>query len=176
VRPADLDASLTMDGFSDSDFLRGLSDGMSVVRRWVQRNEIVAEYSDDERECAMQFGSDSADLLVRIVLDKDTDASLSVFVHPDFEVPDERRAVVLETCNLLNVAMLLGNVEFDPDERRVRYRYLLAYPSGQLDAELFEGVFDGCLDSANRSVKALMGVTTGKLTPSEALASLSDTE
>lgn len=163
-----------MDGFSDSDFLRGLGDGMSVVRRWVQRNEVVAEFSDDDHECSMQFGSDSYDLVVRLVLDKESDASLSVLVHPQFDVPDERRLAILEACNLVNVAMLLGNVEYDPDERRVRYRYLLAYPPGQLDSELFEGLFDGCLDSANRCMKALAAVALEAKPPTDALELLSD--
>lgn len=163
-----------MDEFSDSDFLRGLGDGMSVVRRWVQRNEVIAEFADDDRECSMHFGSDSFDLLVRIVLDKESDASLSVFVHPEFTVPDERRLAILEACNLVNVAMLLGNVEYDTDEKRVRYRFLLAYPPGQLDSELFEGLLDGCLDSANRCMKALAAVALEARAPADALELLSD--
>lgn len=165
-----------MDEFSDSDFLRGLADGMSVVRRWVQRNEIIAQFDDEDRECSMQFGADACDLLVRIVLDRESDASLSVFVHPQFDVPPEQRSAVVETCNLINVAMLLGSFEYDPDEQRVRYRYLLVYPPAQLDAELFESLVDGCLDSANRGVLALVAVARGEKSPSEALALLADSD
>ena len=165
-----------MDEFSDSDFLRGLADGMSVVRRWVQRNEVMAQFDDDERECSMQFGAEACDLLVRIVLDRESDASLSVFVHPQFDVPSAQRAAVVEACNLINVAMLLGSFEYDPDELRVRYRYLLVYPPGQLDSELFESLVDGCLDSANRGVQALVAVARGEKSPAEAVALLSESD
>lgn len=71
-----------MDEFSDQQFLRGRDDGMTVVSRWVQRNEAIAEFADDDRECGMRIGSVPFDLLARVALDKESGASSSASAHP----------------------------------------------------------------------------------------------
>jgi hypothetical protein len=82
--------------------------------------------------------------------------------------PEARRSAMAEAINRINLNLVFGNFEMDPEDGEIRFRTTVEAPTA-MDDTLFDCVFHSNLSAADRYFPALMAVAYGNAVPASVL-------